>query len=108
MNQCPNHLPDKCGLHILCSHKNKTSTVQIMRITNIPNWCFEQVVFPGEMLLFEALPEAVLEIYISEEGRPILEDRFLCDRLRVKGTAYMNTKRLHLYVVTNHDRTNSP
>ena len=108
MTQILNRLPDKHGLNILCSYKNKTPTVQIIRITNIPNWHFERVVFPGEMLLFEALPEAVLEIYISEKARPILEDRFLCDWLKVKGTAYVNTERLHFYVRTNHDRTNSP
>ena len=90
MNQFPNCLPDKCGLHILCSHKNKTPTVQIIRITNIPNWYFERVVFPGEMLLFEALPEAVLEIYDTDEIRPILCDRFLCDWLKVNHSAYVN------------------
>ncbi len=98
MNQFLNRLPDKCGLSILCSYKNRTPTVQIIRITNIPNWYFERVVFPGELLLFEALPEAVLEIYISEEARPILGDceasrrhRFLCDWLKVKHSAYVIT-----------------
>ncbi len=91
MDRFPNRLPDKCGLSILCSYKNQTPTVQIIRITNIPNWYFERVVFPGEMILFEALPEAVLEIYISEEAIPILGDRFLCDWLKVNRTAYVNT-----------------
>ena len=91
MNQFLNRLPDKCGLQILCSYKNKTPTVQIIRITNIPNWYFERVVFPGEMLLFEALPEAVLEIYSRESARPFWSDRFLCDCLKVKHTAYANT-----------------
>ncbi len=97
MTQILNRLPVKCGLHILCSYKNKTPTLQIIRITNIPNWYFERVVFPGELLLFEALPEAVLDIYISEEARPIwsaprsgsLRDRFLCDWLKVNHTAYV-------------------
>ncbi len=89
MNQFLNPLPDKCGLSILCSYKNKTPTVQIIRITNIPNWYFERVVFPGELLLFEALPEAVLEIYISEEARPIFDDRFLCDCLKVNHSNYL-------------------
>ncbi|MEO0836585.1 MAG: DUF1830 domain-containing protein [Cyanobacteria bacterium J06642_3] len=75
----------------MCSYKNKTPTVQIIRITNIPNWYFERVVFPRELLLFEALPEAVLEIYISESARPILEDRFLCDWLKVNHSVYVNT-----------------
>ncbi len=89
MTQILNCLPDKCGLHILCSYKNKTPTVQIIRITNIPNWYFERVVFPGELVLFEALPEAVLEIYISEEARPIWSDHFLCDWLKVNHSAYV-------------------
>ena len=63
--------------------------MQIIRITNIPNWYFERVVFPGELLLFEAFLEAVLEIYISESARPILGDRFLCDWLKVNHTAYL-------------------
>jgi hypothetical protein len=91
MSQILNHLPDKSALHILCGYKNKTPTLQIIRIANIPNWYFERVVFPGELLLFEALPEAVLEIYISEEARPFWSDRFLCDCLKVKQTAYVNT-----------------
>ncbi|MEN9519033.1 MAG: hypothetical protein RLZZ381_1621 [Cyanobacteriota bacterium] len=90
MSQILNHLPDKCGLCVLCSYKNQTSTIQIARINNIPHWYFERVVFPGELLLFEALPEAVLEIYSSEEARPFWSDRFLCDCLRVKQTAYVN------------------
>lgn len=91
MNQFLNRLSDKCGLQILCSYKNKNPTMQIVRITNIPNWYFERVVFPGELLLFEALPEAVLEIYIGEEARPILDNRFLCDWLKVNHNAYVNT-----------------
>ena len=49
MTQILNRLPDKQGLDILCSYKNKTSTVQIIRITNISHWYFERVVFPGEL-----------------------------------------------------------
>ena len=91
MNHFLNRLPNKSGVPILCSYKNKTPTLQIIRITNIPNWCFERVVFPGETLLFEALPEAVLEIYISEEARPIFGARFLCDYLKVKHATYISS-----------------
>lgn len=91
MNRFLNRLPDKCGLSILCNYKNRTPTVQIIRITNIPNWYFERVIFPGELLLFEALSEAVLEIYSSKSAKPILCDRFLCDCLKGKHTAYVNT-----------------
>ena len=83
MTQILNRLPDKQGLDILCSYKNKTSTVQIIRITNISHWYFERVVFPGELFLFKALPEAVLEIYSGDKITTILSDRFHCDRLKV-------------------------
>ena len=71
------------GLNILCSYQNKTSTVQIVRITNIRNWYFERVVFPGELVLFKALTEAVFEVYSSDQITIFLSDRFLCDRLKV-------------------------
>ena len=83
MTQVLNRLPDKYGLNILCSYKNKTSTVQIVRITNIHNWYFERVVFPGELVLFKTLTEAILEIYSSDNITTILSDSFLCERLKV-------------------------
>jgi hypothetical protein len=91
MTQILNRLPDKCGQNILCSYQNKTPNIQIFRITNIPNWYFERVIFPRELLLFEALSEAVLEIYSSDRTPIILSDRFLCDCLRVNHNAYVNT-----------------
>ena len=88
MTQIINPLPSQCGSPILCSYQNQTPTVQIMRITNIPNWYFDQVVFPGEQLVFEALPEAVLEIYSSDESGPFLSKRLLGDWLRIDHTAF--------------------
>ena len=83
MTQILNCLPNKYGQNILCSYQNRTSTMQITRITNIPHWYFERVVFPGELFLFKALPGAVLEIYSSDEITTILSDRLHCDRLKV-------------------------
>ena len=57
--------------------------MQIIRITNISHWYFERVVFPGELVLFKALSEEVLEVYSSDKITTILSDRFLCDRLKV-------------------------
>jgi len=83
MTQILNRLPNKYGQIILCSYKNKTSTVQIVRINNIHNWYFERVVFPGELVLFKTLTEAVLEIYSSDKITTVLSDRFLCEGLKV-------------------------
>ena len=89
MTQILNRLPNNYGLNILCSYKNKTSTVQIIRITNISHWYFERVVFPRELVLFKTFSEAVLEIYSSNKITTILSDtRFLCARLKVEHTDY--------------------
>lgn len=68
---------------ILCCYKNNTEQIQIARITNIPDWYFERVIFPGQRLLFEAKPSAELEIHSSHMASSILSDRIRCDRLRL-------------------------
>jgi 3-hydroxymyristoyl/3-hydroxydecanoyl-(acyl carrier protein) dehydratase len=70
---------------ILCYYKNTTSQIQIARILNITNWYFERVVFPGEQLLFEAVPEAELEIHTGKAVDRISADKIICDRLQVQG-----------------------
>lgn len=76
------------GMRILCWYVNTTSKLQIARITNIPNWYFERTVFPGERLLFEALPEAQLEVCRSVETGAIVCERILCARLQVDEVSY--------------------
>ncbi|OCQ93286.1 hypothetical protein BCD67_03310 [Oscillatoriales cyanobacterium USR001] len=78
-----NQLPSELSERILCCYINDTSTMQIARISNIANWYFERTIFPGERLLFEALPEAELEIWQSSETGNVDFDKILCDRLRV-------------------------
>ncbi|MEY2979200.1 MAG: hypothetical protein RLZZ435_3339 [Cyanobacteriota bacterium] len=68
---------------ILCCYMNATSKIQVARITNIPNWYFERVVFPGQRLLFEAVPEAQLEIHTGMMASAILSDRISCEELQV-------------------------
>ena len=63
---------------IFCHYVNATSVVQIARITNIPNWYFERVVFPGQRLLFEAPLRAELEIHTGSIPSAILSDRIPC------------------------------
>lgn len=67
----------------LCNYVNVTNEILIARITNIPGWYFERVVFPREYLLFEAPPEATLEIYHGEISGVTLLDKIACDRLQV-------------------------
>jgi len=68
---------------ILCYYANITNQIQVVRIGNIPNWCFERVVFPGQRLMFEAAAEAVLEIHTGAVASAILSDKIPCYVLRV-------------------------
>lgn len=84
MTQILDSLPSNCSDRILCCYINSTSQIQIARIANIPNWYFEQVVFPKERLLFEALPYAQLQIHTSMIVSAILSDTIPCYQLDVK------------------------
>jgi hypothetical protein len=79
---------------ILCCYVNATSQIQVARITNIPNWYFERVVFPGQRLVFEALPSALLEIHTGMMASAILSDTISCKQLSVNenGDSEQNTE----------------
>lgn len=83
MTQIIDPLPSDNQKHILCCYVNATSQIQVARITNIANWYFERVVFPGQRLVFEALPQALLEIHSGMMASAILSDTIPCDRLVV-------------------------
>ncbi|HIK03970.1 MAG TPA: DUF1830 domain-containing protein [Trichormus sp. M33_DOE_039] len=68
---------------ILCFYKNTTSRLQIARISNIVNLNFEQIVFPGEQFLFEAVPEAELEIDVNTTTGLVTTNTIICEQLQV-------------------------
>jgi len=84
MSQLFDPLPDDCADRILCCYINATSKIQVARITNIPNWYFERVVFPGQRLMFEAMSYALLEIHCGMMASAILSDTIPCDRLCIE------------------------
>jgi len=75
---------------ILCFYANGTTQIQIARLTNLPNFKFERVVFPGQRLLFEAVPTAQLEVQRLISSSEIISDRISCNCLRVSGVAIAN------------------
>jgi hypothetical protein len=87
MAQILDSLPDDALNRIMCCYVNATSKIQIARITNVPNWYFERVVFPGQRLLFETLKHAQLEIHTGMMASAILSDTIPCDRLQVEEAA---------------------
>lgn len=70
--------------HLLCCYVNATPQLQIVRISNIPRYYLERTVFPGQRLLFEALPEAKLEVHSSDMASAILTDTISCHRLQAE------------------------
>lgn len=87
MTQILDSLPSHTAGAILCCYVNSSPRIQIIRITNISNWYFERVVFPGQRLLFEADAAAQLEIHTNEVAGSILADRVPCQHLQVSETA---------------------
>lgn len=81
MAQILDPLPSDSSKRILCCYINATSKIQIARITNISDWYFERVVFPGQRLIFETLPKGLLEIHTGMIASAILSDTIPCDRL---------------------------
>lgn len=84
MAQILDPLPSDNKDKIICCYVNATSQIQVARITNIPNWYFERVIFPGQRLVFEALPAALLEIHTGMMASAILSDTIPCVRLCVE------------------------
>lgn len=68
---------------ILCFYVNGTRHIQIARITNIPSFHFERVLFPKQRVMFEAVPTAQLEVQTCMMGDEILTDRITCIYLSV-------------------------
>ncbi len=82
MNNAIDPLPGNASGYITCSYFNATGRLQVIRITNIPNWYFERITFPGQQLTFQAFPEALLEVHSCEMVTTILADCIPCTRLR--------------------------
>jgi hypothetical protein len=83
MAQLIDPVPSRESDLICCCYVNATSKIQVVRITNIPNWYFERVVFPGQRLLFEALPTGHLEIHTGMMASAILSDTIPCTQLQL-------------------------
>ena len=84
MAQILDSLPPEHSERIVCCYINTTGQIQIARITDISNWYFERVVFPGQRLMFEAPPEAHLEIHSGKLSSAILSDKIPCTDLHIK------------------------
>jgi len=104
MAQILDPIPNGQRNSILCCYVNATSHIQIVRITNVSNWYFERVVFPGQRLVFEALPEAMLEIHTGMMASAILSDTIPCERLCISDSSDDDTDGDYSSVATDSNR----
>lgn len=68
---------------VICRYVNGMQQTQIIRIANIPNGFFERTVLPGDQLLFEAYPNAELEVHTYAIASATLTEKITCDRLAI-------------------------
>ncbi|MCL2932451.1 MAG: DUF1830 domain-containing protein [Trichodesmium sp. MAG_R03] len=110
MAQILDPIPSNSSNQILCCYVNVTSQIQIAKISNIPNWHFERVVFPGQRLIFEAVIGASMEIHTGTVASSILSDTIPCDRLQINEGPYSSIAKTQQSVVepvTLHEKLNS-
>ncbi len=69
---------------MLCYYTNSTRKMQIIRVTNSGKSDLEKIVFPRQRILFEAIPEAQLEIYTSLAGEQKIAQIIPCQKLQVE------------------------
>jgi Domain of unknown function (DUF1830) len=84
MSQILDPIPTDRSDPICCCYTNTSSRVQIARITNVENWYFERVAFPGQHLVFEAPMNAYLEIHTGYMASAVIADRIPCVRLEIE------------------------
>ena len=77
------------SVKVLCRYVNSSSHIQVVKITETHDRYFERTVFPGQQLLFEALPEAHLEICTGEIMQAIITDRIPCYSLKIQQESAM-------------------
>lgn len=73
----------RSGAKVLCSYQNRTSTIQILRMSGPECDHFERVIFPGQIFLFEATRQSHLTIFYSISPQAIEMRQISCQTLQV-------------------------
>jgi Domain of unknown function (DUF1830) len=68
---------------IICFYKNTSNQIQAVRLPNIVGLSLEQIVFPGQRFMFEAIPEAELEITTQNKIGSTVTEKIICSQIRV-------------------------
>jgi Domain of unknown function (DUF1830) len=69
---------------ILCYYVNATKRIQVVRLSHLKEGEWEHILFPAQNFMFEAPPEAMLEVYKSPALSVAPPEYILCRTLQVQ------------------------
>ncbi len=69
---------------VLCCYVNTTKRIQVVRLSHLSEGDWEHILFPAQNFMFEAPPEAMLEIYRSPTLSITPPEYVLCRTLQVR------------------------
>jgi Domain of unknown function (DUF1830) len=69
---------------ILCCYVNATKRIQVVRLSHLSEGEWEHILFPAQAFMFEAPPEAMLEVYKSPTLSITPPEYILCRTLQVQ------------------------
>lgn len=67
----------------LCAYQNLSSSWQIIKITNLPNYYWEKSVLPGQKIIFITSIKAILKVFSTKNITAILIDNIPCHQLKI-------------------------
>ncbi|MBD0264540.1 MAG: DUF1830 domain-containing protein [Tolypothrix sp. Co-bin9] len=77
-----NSSPVASSQFVLCYYINVTSKIQVPKISNVANWDFESVVFPGERMYVLNTRRALMDISTYTHEAAVLS-QILCEGLQL-------------------------
>jgi Domain of unknown function (DUF1830) len=69
---------------VLCYYVNATRRIQVVRLSHLKEGEWEHILFPAQNFMFEAPPEAMLEIYKSPALSVVPPEYIPCRTLQVQ------------------------
>ncbi|WP_404783634.1 DUF1830 domain-containing protein [Altericista sp. CCNU0014] len=69
---------------VLCCYVNPSKRIQVVRLSHLSEGEWEHILFPAQQFMFEAPPEAMLEVYKSPTLSVTPPEYIPCHGLRVQ------------------------
>lgn len=80
-SQAHQKFADNMEKKVSCSYQNLSNAWQIVKITELPDRCWEKVVLPGQKIFFKESIKAKLKVFSAENINTVLTDTIPCYKL---------------------------